>query len=62
MQKVSAGSADPGGRPMRVHRRPRCRILSRARDDPGGNLASPYPWHLGLGEAERLVDPADGQP
>jgi flavoprotein len=27
----------------------------------GGNLASTYPWHLGLDEAERLVDPADGQ-
>jgi hypothetical protein len=28
----------------------------------GGNLTGTYPWHLGLDEAERMLDPAGRQP
>jgi Flavoprotein len=28
----------------------------------GGNLIDSYPWHLGIGEAERMMDPASPKP
>ncbi|HEY6313421.1 MAG TPA: hypothetical protein VIY52_21815 [Streptosporangiaceae bacterium] len=28
----------------------------------GGNLIDNYPWHLGLDEAERMLDPATRKP
>ena len=43
----------------RRHRSP-CRCTGRC--SCGGNLIDNYPWHLGLDEAERMLDPATQKP